>query len=164
MELTQTLCAKHHGGLRRIRLYDASKVVAAHYKTSAGCYSSLTVEEGYEPIEVAFAEQSASWSESANGEGVVEHRVEFTLSGGRCGALGELLELSEGGGVVAEVECAAGDVWLVGYSPRATTDYPLRLQSAHHTTHSLRADKPSVEVVLRSLDGWASHPAGWSLQ
>lgn len=162
MELSRNLCAKHHGGLLRLRLYDASKILAASYNSSTGCYTSLEVEEDYSPVEVVFAEQGASWSESVDESGAVEHRVEFLLEGCRSGALDELVALSEGG-VVAEMVGADGVVRLVGYSPRAGADYPLRLAKALLDSRSSRADKPSVTVLLRSLDGWASCPAEWSL-
>ena len=157
MELSQSHCGKHHGGVLRIALYDASRLISVPFDPSSGCYSSIEVEEGYTPIEVAFAEESGAWSERVGSGGGVEHSVEFSLWGARCEALSTLQTLSERG-VVALVECADGGQYLVGYSPRATTDYPLRLAEGNLNTFSHRTERPTTNVLLTSTDGWFSRP------
>lgn len=156
MELSQSLCAKHPGGVRRIALYEASKILSATYNKSLGAFTSVEVEEGYSPVEVAFEEESASWSESADDKGGVEHCVEFSLRGCRTRALESLMGLSEEG-IVAEVECADGERYIVGYSVEAAILYPLRLSLGALDTKNHKADKPTSKVRLLATDGWYSH-------
>ena len=156
MELSQTLCGKHLGGIARLYLYDATKILSATYNSHLGAYTSVAVEEGEEPMEVVFAEGSASWSEKRRGEDGVERRVAFSLRGVRPQALTTLTRLSERG-IVAEVESEEGVKCLVGYSPQAHADYPLRLTSAEIVTGCERGDRPTTHITLTSTDGWFSH-------
>ncbi len=155
MELSQTLCGKVLGGVARLRLYDAAKIGAVAYDSKQGSYVAVGVEDGYVPVEVAFVEGSASWRESSVAAGEVEHRVAFSLRGVRPAALSELVALSEQG-VVAEVESAEGTKVLVGYSPEAGADYPLRLLAAEVATGSERGERAATEITLSSTDGWFS--------
>ena len=154
MELAGTLCGKHLGGVARLGLYDATKILSATYDPHLGVYTSVEVAE--EPLQVTFAEGSASWSEKRLSDGGVEHRVVFALRGVQSQALARLATLSERG-IVAEVESEEGVRMLVGYSPQAHADYPLRLSSAEIKTGSERGDRPTTHITLSSTDGWFSH-------
>ncbi len=153
MALNETLCGKHLGGVARLGLYDATKILSATYDPHSGVYTSVVAEE---PLVVAFAEGCASWSEKHQIEGGVEHRVVFSLRGVRPQALATLTALSEKG-IVAEVESEEGVRMLVGYSPQAQANYPLRLASAEIKTGSERGDRPTTHITLSSTDGWFSH-------
>lgn len=157
MALSQALCGKHPGGLVSIRLYEATKILSAPFNHTLGGYSSLHLEEDYTPIEVAMAEGSGLWSEKEVGKDGVEHRVEFALRGCRSEALSTLHTLSQSG-LVAEVVLAEGGRYLVGYSPRANADYPLRLAQGSLNTQNRPSEMPTTTLVLISTDGWFSHP------
>lgn len=155
MELTQALCGKRLGGVARLKLYEAAKISAVTYNSTLRAYTSVEMVEGCEPLDVTFAEGSGSWSERGVADGGVEHSVEFSLGGVDAEALIMLVGLSEGG-LVAEVECADGGCYLVGYSREAAAEYPLRLASAEIATGSGRGDKPTTHIRLTSTDGWYS--------
>ena len=154
MELTHALCGKHLGGITRLRLYEAAHLESVAYDSSLGAYAA--VAEGCESVDVAFVEGSGSWLERGVAAGGVEHRVEFSLGGVHTEAVALLEKLSVGG-LVAEVECADGACYLVGYSREAAAEYPLRLASAEVATGSGRGDRPTTYIRLTSTDGWYSH-------
>ena len=155
MELTQALCGKHLGGIVRLRLYEAAKLAAVSYDTSKGAFAAVELAEGCEPVDVTFVEGSGSWRERSVADGGVEHSVEFALGGVHTEAVSLLERISEGG-LVAEVECADGGCYLVGYSTKAAAEYPLRLGSVDIATERGRGKRPATHIRLTSIDGWYS--------
>lgn len=152
MTLGSISCAKHLGGVRSIVLLSASEIGSLLYNPADGCFGSLMPAEGCEFLEVAFAENSASLEERVEADGTTTHKLHFSFRGMQSEVVDLLQRLSREG-VVAIVELAEGEKFLVGYSPEASADYPLRLSEALLGSGSQREQRPSLSITLTSVDG-----------
>lgn len=152
MELGSTTCAKHLGGVESVRLVSAADVVAVEYDPSQRLFAGLRLREGSDPVEVLFADGGASFEERASADGLVTHTLTFAMRGLQREAAGVLRSLSVDG-VVAVVGLAEGESLLVGYSPEAAADYPLRLSQTLLDSGKSRAQRASTTLTLSSTDG-----------
>lgn len=145
-------CAKHLGGVESIRLVSAVDVEAVEYDPSQRLFSGLALREGSDPVEVLFADGTACYEERVSADGVVTHTLTFVMRGlQREGA--EVLRSLSVDGMVAVVGLAEGESLLVGYSPEAAADYPLRLTQTLLDSGKSRAQRASTTLVFSSQDG-----------
>lgn len=150
-------CTKHTGGLDAITLYEPSTIESLGYDHSLGGFSEIVLSEGSLPETVLFAEGSAVWSEQLNGDGEIQHRVEFALHGTLTDQLQRLLSMARNG-VVALVRRSDGESFLVGYSTQAKALYPLMVVEAETDSRAQSREGARSRVVLTSSDGWFARP------
>ncbi len=152
MELGSITCAKHLGGVESIRLVSAVDVEAVEYDPAERLLSGLRLREGSDFTEVLFANNSACFEERVEADGTVTHNLSFRMQGLEREAANVLRSLSVDG-VVAIVELPEGERLLVGYSPEAAADYPLRLSKAVLSSAQSRVQRASTTLTLSSTDG-----------
>lgn len=158
MSIGQNSCGKNIGGIRSIELLPPEAIAKADYYAATDEYDFVELAEGFEPTTLHFTEGSGRWVERAEGVGgPVVHRVECRLRGVQPAALVKLQRLALNG-VVALVTTESGEEYLVGYSPEAHTDYPLRLAEGQTDSSKERSEGASTLLVLTSTDGWFSRP------
>lgn len=155
MTLGSLSCAKHLGGVRSLRLIPAEGVASVDYDVAEDAFRALLVAEGGEAVEVAHDASATSYCESVTADGRVEHRLTISLLGVQIEALDRLL-VTLRRGVVAIVELEEGERWLVGYSPRAAADYPLRLAEGVAESGKSRQTRCHTSLLLSSVDGWCA--------
>lgn len=148
-------CNRHLSGVSHVRLYDVRDVASVELDSSGECFTSVGVVEGALPIDIPLAERSASYQERLTLEGGVEHRLEFAVRGCRPEVVEQLRALSSRG-MIAEVATPNGVRLLVGYSKRASCDYPLRVATSSAETFRVGERMPETLVTLISRDGWSS--------
>ncbi len=155
--MAQHTCSygNHLGGLLSVRLYDAGLFTLQSSDSEAGGQAAPTAE----PLEVAFADNGARYTERYLSGGEVEHRLEIVVSGFRPEEIARMVAMS-GRGMVAILTLASGQEWVVGYSPKGRGDYPLRLLEAECDSSSKRAHPPTTRLLLGSVDGWMATPLG----
>lgn len=150
MIIGNSVCSKYPGGVERILLLPLRDIVAVDYSSEVKAFVGLSLREGCEPLEVAFAEGGVSIEERLRADGAVEHRLTFALYGIKPDNL-HLLRAEASRGVVAIVE-AGQDRLLVGYSAEAAGDYPLLLSSIGAECGSRRLHTVTTTVTLASTD------------
>lgn len=153
MELGSSItCAKHLGGVESIRLVSAVDIEAVEYDTTQRLFSGLRLREGSDFAEVLFADGGACFEERVEADGTVSHHLSFRMQGLEREAADRLRGLSVDG-VVAVVGLPEGEKLLVGYSPEAAADYPLRLSLAVLSSAQSRVQRASTTLTLSSTDG-----------
>lgn len=150
MIIGNSICSKYPGGVGRILLLPLRDIVRADYSSEVKAFVGLSLREGCEPLEVAFAEEGASIEERLRADGAVEHRLTFDLYGIKPDNL-HRLRAEASRGVVAIVE-AGRDSLLVGYSADAAGDYPLLLSSIGAESGRSSSQTVTTTVTLVSTD------------
>lgn len=133
-------------------LLSAAEIESVEYNPSSRLFTSLVLCEGYDFVEVVFAEGSASLEERVGADGSVTHRLSFAMHGTKSDDVETLRRLSREG-VVAIVENFEGEKFLVGYSPEACAEYPLRLAEVRLEGGSRKEQRAITSIILSSLDG-----------
>lgn len=150
-------CAKNSGGIRRIRLIEAPKIVSAQYDPLAGTYVSLTLSQNAAPVEYEFREDQAIYREKVSmhsGSVKVSHELSFVIddTGSPAGNAVEQIVEASWDGMVAIVTGNNGESFVVGYSPTFLAERPLRLLDSTALSGTKPADSTSQTVHLYSED------------
>ncbi len=158
MSIGQNSCGKNIGGIRSIELIPPEALFRADYYAATDEYDFVELAEGFEPTPLHFSEGSGRWVEKTeDGTGRVVHRVECELRGVQPLAIRRLERLCLNG-VVALVATENGEEYVVGYSPEAQADYPLRLTEVISDSSKVRSKEAATLLVFSSTDGWFSRP------
>ena len=152
MELGSKTCAKHLGGVESIRLLPACELKSIEYYPSERLFTTLEMQNQGVPIEVNFAEGTASYEERVAADGVVTHTLRFAMRGFVQESVEALCRLSVDG-IVAIVKPQEGKGLLVGYSPQTAADSPLRLVEAHLDGGDNPKQRTSTTITLACCDG-----------
>ncbi len=157
-------CRDRSGGVRRISLVRAADVAEVAASDGGVAVGEVILAPGRRFSGYAFVEGSAALREEVSveaGAALVRHELEFALdpvSAESAAATEELAIVSCRGGVVAVVETAAGEKFLVGYSSKFRAGQPLRLQKVQGRTGTGKSDKSLYTIVLHSTDCSPSMP------
>ena len=156
-------CASRNGGIRLIGLIERGAVRSVTFDAQADAWTAVVFEGSARFARYEFREDEARFRETvaaAQGACTVTHELRFFLD--RMGkessrAVDELARASQNG-LVAYVQSANEDSFLVGCSLLFGTERPLRLVSASGTTGQTLSESSGETIVLASEDTSKSLP------
>lgn len=149
--------ARKNGGLKRVGLIERESITRITYSRADRAYTDIEFSGDARFAKYEFREDEAEYKEVASvrdGSVVVTHELRFFLErmGNETSAvIGELANAAQNG-LVAYIETANGDTFLIGYSPEFGMERPLHLVSASGTTGAALTGGTGENIILRSED------------
>ncbi len=143
------------GGLEKIYLIAASKVLSVGYDSSSGYYHSITLDDNASFMRCVFAEGEAIFQEALtrkNGNVTITQTLEFSLANQTQQAIEIIEDMAQSaGGLVGVVVDQNGLSRIVGYSDALGLEQPLELSSAEGSSQSDFEKVPYQKLVLSAL-------------
>lgn len=149
--------ARKNGGIRKLGLINRASIATVVFNSANTTIQSLTFSGTAKFSKYEFREDQAQYKETismSGGSPVVEHEIRFQLErmgGDTTSVIDELVKGSLGG-LVAFVETANGDSFIVGYSQEFGSERPLRLFSVVGTTGMSLREGTVETITMRSED------------
>lgn len=148
-------CEARSGGLLRLFLVDVDDVTS--FTLAGSLYSAVTMEPSKVFFEFEFEQDTAESRENVtreNGSSKVAHEIEWfipKLNQLNRDRLQDILE-SSSCGMIAIVEDANNNQWVVGFSEKFSKKRPLKLQSDASLSGKVFTDLTGSTVILLSED------------
>ena len=157
---TTNVCQQHSGGLVAVFMIDRDDIAedGSDLTLTGDDYSAITTQGGAVFQKFEFEQDTAARRETTtrgdSGNTVIQHEVELAntqLNSANRKAIQDLID-SSACGVIAIVEDANSNKWVVGYSEKFTNQRPLRIATSTLDTGTSFEDGDSEIIILDSRD------------